>query len=226
MTSTNICNIEPFRYQSTPQPIGDQGASSNQINETFLEDYLNRMRQAVCDDIQNIIDNCCNGGGGGGGGAETFLQLTDTPSTYTGQAGNAAIVNPGETGLIFGTPAAGSDDDGLFLDMSTSEVATNRTYIDGKTIYQKTLQRAGNLPTGNTTIAHGITTLDRLVFLYCDVLGASGFRINLPYSSAALNFNASVQYADATNMLVQLGGGFTGASTLSNLNLTMWYTKV
>jgi hypothetical protein len=38
---------------------------------------------------------------GGGGGAETFLELIDTPSTYTGQAGKYPKVNESETGLEF-----------------------------------------------------------------------------------------------------------------------------
>jgi polyhydroxyalkanoate synthesis regulator phasin len=48
------CDLEPFRYQATPQPIGEQGASANQINEQFLEDYLSRLREAVCADLQEL----------------------------------------------------------------------------------------------------------------------------------------------------------------------------
>jgi hypothetical protein len=44
----------------------------------------------------------------GGGGASTFLGLTDTPSSYSGQAGKAAVVNSGGTALEFGTVAGGS----------------------------------------------------------------------------------------------------------------------
>ena len=44
---------------------------------------------------------------GGGGGATTFLDLTDTPSAYTGQANKIVRVNAGETGLDF-TDEAGS----------------------------------------------------------------------------------------------------------------------
>lgn len=51
---TDTCNIEPFRYQATPQPVGDHGASANQINEQYLEDYLERLRQAVCADLQGL----------------------------------------------------------------------------------------------------------------------------------------------------------------------------
>lgn len=223
MTSTNICNIEPFRYQSTPQPIGDAGASSNQINETFLEDYLNRMRQAVCDDIQNIIDNCCNGGGGGG--AETFLELNDTPATYNGQAGKAALVNIGETGLIFGTLSPGPDEDGLWLDMSTSEQSTNRTHTTGATIYQKTFLRPGNLPTGSTNIAHGITGLSRIIHSAGSVNRSNGQKIPINFPANPATFILGV-LADATNVIIQVGTGWAGAgNVLSDPIITLFYTK-
>jgi len=48
------CNVEPFRYQATPQPDGIEGASSNQINEQSLEDYLSRLKDAICADLQAI----------------------------------------------------------------------------------------------------------------------------------------------------------------------------
>ena len=47
------CNLEPFRYQATPQ-TELAGASSNQINEQALEDYLSRLIVAVCTDLQVI----------------------------------------------------------------------------------------------------------------------------------------------------------------------------
>lgn len=48
------CDLPPFKYQSTPQPVGDQGASSNQINEQALELYLQRFKEAVCADLTAI----------------------------------------------------------------------------------------------------------------------------------------------------------------------------
>jgi hypothetical protein len=45
---------------------------------------------------------------GGGPGATSFLQLTDTPSTYAGSAGYVVTVNPTATGLIF-TPNTGGN---------------------------------------------------------------------------------------------------------------------
>ncbi len=45
--------------------------------------------------------------GGGGGGATTFLELTDTPATYAGQALKTVRVNAGETALEFYTISGG-----------------------------------------------------------------------------------------------------------------------
>jgi hypothetical protein len=54
-------------------------------------------------EFKEITDTGGLGGGGGGGGTTTFLGLTDSPSTYSGQAGKIPKVNSGETGLEFGT---------------------------------------------------------------------------------------------------------------------------
>ncbi len=40
-----------------------------------------------------------------GGGATTYLELTDTPASYTGQQGKLVKVNATEDGLIFGDPS-------------------------------------------------------------------------------------------------------------------------
>lgn len=60
MIQLQTCDIEPFRYQSTPQPALEEGASGSQINDQAIEDYLNRLRDAICADLQSIRDNCCS----------------------------------------------------------------------------------------------------------------------------------------------------------------------
>src|SRR5258706_1012255 len=44
----------------------------------------------------------------GGAGASTFIQLTDAPSSYSGAANKAVVVNSGATGLIFTTAGSGT----------------------------------------------------------------------------------------------------------------------
>lgn len=91
MTSFLTCDLEPFRYQTVPQPVGDDGASANRLNEQQLENYLARLVEAICTDLQNS----------GGITELSFLELTDTPDSYTGASGQAVAVNAGETGLEF-----------------------------------------------------------------------------------------------------------------------------
>ena len=47
------------------------------------------------------------GAAGGGGGVTTWVNLTDTPSAYTGHAGKYVRVTTGEDGLEFATVAGG-----------------------------------------------------------------------------------------------------------------------
>ena len=57
---------------------------------------------------------------GGGGGATTFLDLTDTPSAYTGQANKIVSVNAGETALEFSDPVNISEIKHVPVSQSTS----------------------------------------------------------------------------------------------------------
>lgn len=61
------CNIEPFVAEVTPQDGSLQSAASAaEIFTQQVEAYLQRLREAMCMDIETIETNCCNGGGGGG----------------------------------------------------------------------------------------------------------------------------------------------------------------
>lgn len=57
--------------------------------------------------IKTILSNVFVGSGSGG--ATTFLQLTDVPSSYSGQAAKVVRVNAGETALEFATVAGTGD---------------------------------------------------------------------------------------------------------------------
>jgi hypothetical protein len=53
------------------------------------------------DAYEDLREDSARGGGGGGGGATSWLGLTDTPSSYAGQAGKGPRTNSGETALEF-----------------------------------------------------------------------------------------------------------------------------
>tara|TARA_R110000803_G_scaffold48198_5_gene100088 strand:- start:8864 stop:9547 length:684 start_codon:yes stop_codon:yes gene_type:complete len=220
------CDLRAFRYQSVSQPTLEGGSTSNQINEQSMELFLEQFKAAVCADIQYIIDNCCDGGTPVDPGVTEFTALSDTPSSYVGEGGNAVIVNAGATALEFGTPAAGSDADGVTLDYSTTEQATDRLDEAGATIYQKTILNAGNLATGTVNIAHGITTLANVVAWRGWADRSNGSQLPLPFPSGGSTFVVSLQI-NATNLILGVGTGWTGAGlVLSNARMTIFYTKV
>ncbi len=55
------------------------------------------------------LEEGSGGGGGGGEGATKFIELTDTPSSYSGQADKLVKVNSAATGLTFGRRIFASD---------------------------------------------------------------------------------------------------------------------
>jgi hypothetical protein len=99
MTADRVCEMEPFRNAVVPQIKDMESAgSAMQIALEGIEDYLSRLKEAICDDLQQIVEECC---GGSGPTDISFLDLTDTPASYAGSANYMVTVNPGETGLTF-----------------------------------------------------------------------------------------------------------------------------
>ena len=60
--------------------------------EQFTVNFIDKTQEFSIKDVTN-----------------SFKSLTDTPSTYSGQAGKTATVNSGETAMEFTTPAGGGD---------------------------------------------------------------------------------------------------------------------
>jgi len=55
-----ICDIEPFVAESTPQLNSPEEASSaGEIFQQQIQGYLNRLRDALCEDVQEIGRECC-----------------------------------------------------------------------------------------------------------------------------------------------------------------------
>jgi hypothetical protein len=73
----------------------DQAASAVEILVQSLENFLSRFKTAVCEDLTQIVDECC------GTDTISFLELTDTPESYAGAAGKFVQVKSAEDGLQF-----------------------------------------------------------------------------------------------------------------------------
>ena len=78
---------QKFHTLNASTPTKDRGSAQT---DSLREIYT----------MQDIIDSVTTGGG------INFTELGDTPSTYVGAAGQAAIVNGTEDGLIFGAAGA------------------------------------------------------------------------------------------------------------------------
>lgn len=63
--------------------------------------------------------------GGGGGGAATFLELTDTPNSYSGKGFYVVRVKGDESGLEFAPPSSGGGGSSTFLEL----LDTPSTYV-------------------------------------------------------------------------------------------------
>lgn len=67
MTSFEICTFEDFIAEATPQSGSlEEAASTQEILIQQLEGYLNRMREAVCRDVETLRALIPANGGGGG----------------------------------------------------------------------------------------------------------------------------------------------------------------
>ena len=103
---------------------------------------------------------------------------------------------------------------------TTTEVDTGFTWVDGKTIYKKTIS-CGALPNATTkNVAHGVS-FSYIISAGGAARAANGTTLPLPYSHPVATSNVSVAVT-ATNIELFTGSDRT-AFTLSYVTLT--YTK-
>lgn len=109
---------------------------------------------------------------------------------------------------------------------STDEQLIGR-WIDGKPIYQKSII-ASNPVVGNNTIPHNITNLDRVV--KCDgtvMRNGDNFTFSLPicYVPNVTQWSIATSGISKSTVNITVGDGFTGTYALSDLVITLQYTK-
>lgn len=108
------------------------------------------------------------------------------------------------------------------LNYSTSETTTGGTWIDGSTIYKKTIN-FGALPNAaNKAVAHGITNLNRVIRVEAIAdYGTGNTKFPIPFSSPA-GLGSSVSLViESSTIEIRTGIDRSGATAY----VTIYYTK-
>lgn len=143
--------------------------------------------------------------------------------TWTVTTRNMATKIVAGTGMAssFTTGANGTITLNAEPNYSTSEVDTKVKWIDGKTIYRKTIN-IGALPNATSkTVAHGITNLGLVIKAEGFASESSSVRITFPFTSAAAVGDQVAMRFEATNIVIITG---VDRSSFSGY-VTLYYTK-
>ena len=109
-------------------------------------------------------------------------------------------------------------------DYSTTEHKIGQKWIDGKDIYEKTVD-CGTIPNATTkTIAHNISNLDKIIGYRGYAKNPNnGVCVNLPYTYYdGSSFKALVVYTDSTNITIRT---VENLSVYTESYLTLQYVK-
>ena len=57
------CALEPFVAESTPQPGSlEEASTAGELFQQQVQDYLIRLKEAICEDLREIEAQCCPAG--------------------------------------------------------------------------------------------------------------------------------------------------------------------
>lgn len=111
---------------------------------------------------------------------------------------------------------------GLISFSTDEQLVPGVTWIDGKQVYQKTVDFGGLPNDAEKTVAHGIVGLDTVIDFWGEASNGTSVWIPLPYTSpGGLTFQIRAEN-DATNIIVRPGSDRT---SLTESHFTLLYTK-
>lgn len=194
--TTNTNGIAAFTGLTPLYTYIAWAANSAKITFTTLEDTT--PKTATASQWQDLIAKVKN---------KATITMTDTdPGEGSALAANSYVA-------VYGG-------DSIILDYSTNEVNTGTKWIDGKTIYKKTVQIA-SLPNATSTgYPHGVSNLETVVEIKgVHRAGAYAYDLSAPgIGGSQYGLQLSV---DATNIYVNVGTD----RHLDSADITIYYTK-
>lgn len=153
----------------------------------------------------------------------TANSSTDTTANITSPNITMTNIDPGEGSALTANNFVGVYGlDPIILDYSTNEVNTGIKWIDGRSIYKKTIN-FGTLPNATTkNVAHNISNLNKIIRL-------EGYTYNptslttapLPFSAPTATSNIAMN-ANSTDITVTTG---VDRTSFSESYITLYYTK-
>lgn len=109
--------------------------------------------------------------------------------------------------------------------VTTTERLSGRTY-DGSPTYVKLVKQSGVVSTGNFDVAHGITGLQRIVYIYGGAHVADGTEIPIPNSGTSLTTGVAVRgFGTTNNIRFSVGTSWTSTLELSDIWFVIEYLK-
>ena len=187
-------------------------------------------------DLRGFVPNSTAGSGAGSSGITTFLGLTDTSSSYTGQAGLIATVNVGETALEFTekTPLTtkgdlltydtdnarlpvGTNDQVLTADSTTDEGVA---WKDAGGSFTRTVLFSGSAGVSTINLSEDINNFNwievigrpgtgnaKAVVMSVETFKLSGYKYINENNNASVNINFRFFYATGTTITIDSGSG-------------------
>lgn len=162
--------------------------------------------------VIGAINEVAQGGGGGGSDVE-WTQIVQSGTKI------AEIEIDGNTTNVY-APSGGSGS----INYSTTEQDTGVKWINGETIYQKTVYSAGGT-TGEITISHGISNLAHCIYAegwFHDTY-SSGFDSPLPKLDALHN-DIGITEVNSTSVKCNVPSAY-GDGRIIDIYITLRYTK-
>ena len=99
-------------------------------------------------------------------------------------------------------------------------------WVDGRSIYQKTLIIDTQTGTGEQPMPHGITNFSELIAYEGYVTLQNGNKIPFPRIGTTPPVSCiELLRADSTNLIGYIGTGFTSVATIVSGYITIWYLK-